>query len=94
MAISRKKDSAQTKVKMALEVLKGKKTIGAIEAKYGMHATQVNLWKKIVLAILPFSTTSVSILLKLQVPGQWIQNKCPRGCTLKVLLFSMSARCG
>ncbi len=58
MTISRKKHSTQTKVKVVLEVLKEEKTIAEITAKYGIHATQINTWKKAVLAVLPeaFST--------------------------------------
>jgi len=58
MTISRKKHSAQTKVKVVLEVLKGEKTSAEITTKYGIHATQINNWKKAVLAVLPeaFST--------------------------------------
>lgn len=53
MTISRKKHSVQTKVKVVLEVLKGEKTTAEITAKYGIHATQMNNWKKAVLEVLP-----------------------------------------
>jgi len=58
MAISRKKHSTATKVKVVLEVLKGEKTTAEITAKYGIHATQINNWKKAVLEVIPeaFST--------------------------------------
>ena len=58
MTINRKKHSTQTKVKVALEALKGDKTIAELTSKYSIHATQINQWKKAVLAILPeaFST--------------------------------------
>ena len=58
MTISRKKHSTQTKIKVALEALKGEKTTAELTAKYSIHATQINQWKKAVLAILPeaFST--------------------------------------
>jgi transposase len=46
MTISRKKHSTQTKVKVVLEVLKGEKTTAEITAKYGIHSTQINKWKK------------------------------------------------
>ena len=58
MTISRKKHGTQTKVKVALEALKGEKTIAEMTAKYGIHATQINLWKKAVLAILPEAFSS------------------------------------
>ena len=53
MTISRKKHSTQTKVKVVLEALKGEKTTAELTAKYGIHATQINNWKKAVLEVLP-----------------------------------------
>ncbi len=53
MTINRKKHSTQTKVKVVLEVLKGEKTIAEITAKYSIHATQINNWKKAVLEVIP-----------------------------------------
>ena len=58
MTISRKKHNTQTKVKVALESLKGDKTTAEITAIYGIHATQINHWKKAVLAILPEAFSS------------------------------------
>ena len=52
MAISRNRHSAHTKVKVVLEALKGEKTTAEITAKYSIHATQINTWKKAVLAIM------------------------------------------
>ena len=46
MTINRKKHSTQTKVKVALEALKGDKTIAELTSKYSIHATQINQWKK------------------------------------------------
>ena len=46
MTISRKKHGTQTKVKVALEALKGEKTIAEITAKYGIHATQKSTFGK------------------------------------------------
>jgi len=58
MTISRKKHSTQTKVKVVLEALKGEKTTAEITSNYGIHATQINYWKKAALEIIPeaFST--------------------------------------
>ena len=58
MTISRKKHSTQTKVKVVLEALKEEKTTAELTAKYSIHATQINNWKKAVLEVLPeaFST--------------------------------------
>lgn len=53
MTISRKKHSTQTKVKVVLEALKGEITTAQLTAKYGIHSTQINNWKKAALAIIP-----------------------------------------
>jgi len=58
MTISRKKHSTQTKVKVVLETLKGEKTQAEITAKYGIHSTQINNWKKAALEILPEAFSS------------------------------------
>ncbi len=58
MAISRNRQSVQTKVKVVLESLKGEKTTAEITAKYGIHATQINTWKKAVLAMMPEAFSS------------------------------------
>jgi transposase-like protein len=58
MSISRTKHSTATKVKVVLEALKGEKTTAEITAKYSIHATQINAWKKAVLAILPEAFSS------------------------------------
>ena len=58
MTILRKKHTVQTKVKIALEAIKGDKTIAEITSTYGIHATQVTSWKKQALESIPeaFST--------------------------------------
>ncbi len=53
MATIRKRHSTEAKVKVALEALKGEKTIAELTAKYGVHATQINTWKKQALEIIP-----------------------------------------
>jgi transposase len=58
MSLSRKKHSTQTKVKVALEALKGEKTTAEITAKYGIHSTQINNWKKAVLEVIPDAFSS------------------------------------
>ena len=58
MTISRKKHSTQTKVKVVLEALKGEKTTAEITAKYGIHSTQINNWKRDVLKIIPEAFSS------------------------------------
>jgi transposase-like protein len=52
------KHSTPTKVKVALEALKGEKTTAEITAKHSIHATQINTWKKAALEILPEAFSS------------------------------------
>lgn len=58
MTINRKKHSTQTKVKVVLEALKGEKTTAEITAKYGIHSTQINNWKKAAIEIIPEAFSS------------------------------------
>lgn len=47
MSSSRKSYSAEEKAKIALESLTGRQTQAQLSAKYGVHATQINAWKKV-----------------------------------------------
>ena len=53
MSVNRKKYSPAEKAKIALEAIKGELTLAQISSKYGVHATQINKWKKQLLAHLP-----------------------------------------
>jgi putative transposase len=46
MATPRKHYSAEIKAKVALEAIKGMKTINEIASEYGVHPTQIAQWKK------------------------------------------------
>lgn len=46
MARKRRNFNAPFKAKVALEAIKGHRTIGELAAKHKLHATQINLWKK------------------------------------------------
>lgn len=46
MTTVRKKHDAAFKKKVALEAIRQQKTVNEITSEYGIHATQVNLWKK------------------------------------------------
>ena len=46
MARKRRNFNASFKAKVALEAIKGHRTINEIAAKHKLHATQINLWKK------------------------------------------------
>ncbi len=53
MGTIRKTHNTQTKIKIALEAIKGEKTTAEITSHYGIHSTQVNIWKKQAIDILP-----------------------------------------
>ena len=53
MSVIKKRHTQQIKMKVALEAIKGQKTTAEITAKYGVHATQINTWKKHALEIMP-----------------------------------------
>ena len=53
MSLMRKKHSVQEKVKISLEAIKGERTTSEITSKYGVHATQINSWKKQALDSIP-----------------------------------------
>jgi putative transposase len=46
MARKRRNFNASFKAKVALEAIKGHRTINELAAKHKLHATQINLWKK------------------------------------------------
>jgi transposase len=43
---SRRRYSAEFKAKVALEAIRGELTISQLGAKYGVHQTMINTWKK------------------------------------------------
>ena len=51
--MKRKQHGKAFKAKVALEALKGHKTINEIAAEYEVHPTQINTWKKQALEALP-----------------------------------------
>jgi putative transposase len=53
MKSQRKRYSAEFKAKVALEALKGQKTINEIAARFQVHPNQVTQWKKQMLEALP-----------------------------------------
>lgn len=44
--MARKRFSSEFKAKVALEAIKGEKTVAQLSSQYGAHATQINAWKK------------------------------------------------
>jgi transposase len=53
MTVTRKRHNSQTKIKVALEAIKGEKTTAELTAKYGVHASQISSWKKQALEVIP-----------------------------------------
>lgn len=46
MKRERKQHSAETKAKVAVEAIRGLRTVNEIASEYGVHPTQVTQWKK------------------------------------------------
>lgn len=53
MKSQRKLHSADFKARVALEAIRGHKTVNEIASKFGVHPNQVSQWKKLVLDGLP-----------------------------------------
>jgi len=49
----RKRFSSDFKAKVALEALKGEKTVSQLSSEYGVHPTQIGQWKELVQVGLP-----------------------------------------
>lgn len=49
----RRKHSAQFKAKVAIESIKGEKTVAELSSFYGVHPNQISKWKKRALESLP-----------------------------------------
>ena len=49
----RRQHDAVVKARVALEAIKGEKTIAQIAGEYGIHPNQIRLWRDRVLAALP-----------------------------------------
>jgi len=50
---TRKSHTPQFKAKVALDAIREQKTTNELTAEYGIHATQINTWKKQVLSAIP-----------------------------------------
>ena len=53
MTMQRRQHSAELKAKVALEAIRGERTINELAAEYGVHPVQITQWKNVVLDELP-----------------------------------------
>ncbi len=53
MKNSRRRHGAEFKARVALEAIKGNRTVNEIAAEYEVHPSQINQWKKQMLSELP-----------------------------------------
>ena len=51
--MDRKKYSKELKARIALDAIKGQKTIAELASEYGVHANQISIWKKQLLDAAP-----------------------------------------
>jgi len=58
MANVRTRHTAEFKTKVAVEAIRQQKTANELTAEYGIHATQINVWKKQALAAIPAAFSS------------------------------------
>lgn len=58
MGTLRKRHTAEFKTKVALEAIRQHKTQSELTSEYGVHATQINTWKKQALSAIPDAFSS------------------------------------
>jgi putative transposase len=46
MTMQRRQHSAEFKAKVALEAIRGERTVHELAAEYGVHPVQITQWKK------------------------------------------------
>jgi transposase len=51
--MSRKKYSKELKSRIALDAIKGQKTMSELASEYGVHSNQISIWKKQLLEAAP-----------------------------------------
>ncbi len=58
MATVRKRHTAEFKAKVAVAAIRQQQTANELTREYGIHATQINVWKKQALAAIPVTFSS------------------------------------
>jgi transposase-like protein len=53
MTMQRRQHSGEFKAKVALEAIRGERTLNELAAEYGVHPVQITQWKKVALEELP-----------------------------------------
>jgi transposase-like protein len=53
MTMPRRQHRAEFKAKVALEAIRGERTMNELATEYGIHPVQITQWKKMVLEALP-----------------------------------------
>lgn len=53
MTMQRRQHSAEFKAKVALEAIRGERTVNELAAEYGVQPVQITQWKKVALEELP-----------------------------------------
>jgi transposase-like protein len=53
MTMQRRQHSAEFKARVALEAIRGERTINELAAQYGVHPVQITQWKKVLLEEVP-----------------------------------------
>ena len=53
MTMQRRQHSAEFKAKVALEAIRGERTIHELAAQYGVHPVHITHWKKVILEEVP-----------------------------------------
>jgi transposase-like protein len=63
----KKKFSSSFKAKVALEAIKGDKTIAELASIYGVHPNQISSWKKRLMDFLPTAFSNASTVKDMEV---------------------------
>ena len=85
--MGRKKYSKELMAQIALDAIKGQKTIAELASEYGVHANQISIWKKQLLDAAPATYSSgkdkdaeqdhlYQKVGQLQIEVDWLKKDC------------------